>query len=108
MEDITLICFIGGESVRDAEWEVQWKESSFYCYCCLPLQLGSKNSLLFGEPPFVHLRRHSPMTRTLYLLIDTSIAANNIFELSFYRLRASQSLSNFMAHGLETHPNFFY
>jgi hypothetical protein len=106
MEDITLISFIGGESVRDAEREVQRKESSFYCYCCLPLQLGSKKSLLFGEPPFVHLRLHSPMTRTLYLLIDSSTAAHNIFDLSFYRLRASQSLSYFKAHGLETHPNF--
>ena len=159
MEYITLISFIGGESVRDAEREVQWKEPSFYCHCCLPLQLGSKNSLLFGELPFVHLRRHSPMTRTLYLLIDTSTAdhnifdlllllssftarlqeqsalwrtpfvhlrrhspmartpyllidtstaAHNIFDLSFYRLRASQSLSYFKAHGLETHPNFLY
>ena len=33
-----------------AEREVRQKESSFYRHCCLPLQLGSKNSLLFGKP----------------------------------------------------------
>ena len=108
MEDITLISFIGGESVRDGG-EGSTAEGALL----LLLLLSSFTARLqeqyaLWRPPFVHLRRHSPMTRTLYLLIDTSTAAHNIFDLSFYRLRASQSLSYFKAHGLETHPNFLY
>ena len=103
-----LISFIGGESVRDGG-----EGSTAEGVLLLLLLLSSFTARLqeqsaLWRTPLCASSTPSTMNRTLYLLIDTSTAAHNIFDLSFYRLRASQSLSYFKAHGLETYPNFLY